>query len=544
MNTFLMPHIKKQMRKAFIIAVPVWFCSLLLPVNTIEAAQIEMVSIEVASEADMDILKRLNIDIIRRHKPEFLRFGFSITAAIAARDKAELRKAGIPWVHIESTSDGDTAEDSYVVYRSFDDPHGGIRVQLEQFADTYPDIVTLHEIGKSIQGRPIIALRITGNPDTVVFFKQKPAVLFLATHHAREWAACEMAMRLIRYFTENYGALQRVTTLLDEAEVWVIPVANPDGYQYTFTTERLWRKNLRDNDQDGVITEVDGVDLNRNFDFYWGHDDEGSSPDESDFDYRGPEPNSEPETRAVTKFIMQQRHRLKFIVSYHTFAGMILYPWWWKEDTPSYDDPIFVALAGTRENPAIWSSLIDRGYIPGVAGDVYGTVVNGNFTDWHYGTARIPGFLIELTAGVDAEGQFYGFEFPDDEALLQSVFEDNLAFALACVESAKQPASPVSLAGIEPQNIYHTPVNQSEGPEQRIDVLAKKRHIAVLLYTINSGRKHMSLFLPAYDQDDRFGIHYCKYTAVIRGQNKGDEVSYWISSQGKQEGSFTYTVGE
>ena len=194
MNSFWMPHIKKQMLKAFIIVVFVCFCSLLLPFNKSEATQTEMVSIEVASEADMDILKRLNIDLTHRHKPEFLRFGFSITAAISTRDKAKLRKAGIPWVKIASTRDGDTAEDSYVVYRSFDDSHGGIRVQLEQFADSYPDIVTLREIGKSIQGRPILALRITGNPDRAGCLKQKPAVLFLATHHAREWAACEMAM--------------------------------------------------------------------------------------------------------------------------------------------------------------------------------------------------------------------------------------------------------------------------------------------------------------------------------------------------------------
>lgn len=544
MNSFFIPQLIQEILRVSITVVFLCLCGLPLSLTKSEATQIEMVSLEVTSEEVLDRVMALNLDIIPIHKSHLLQPDYTITAAVSARDKEKLVHAGIPWVKITDTRAGDATEDSYVVYRSFDDPYEGIRIQLEQVADTYPDIVTLHEIGISVQGRPIIALRITGNPDRRGFLKQKPGVLFLATHHAREWVACEMAMRLIRYFTENYGVLQRVTTLLDETEVWIIPVANPDGYQYTFTTERLWRKNLRDNDQDGAITEVDGVDLNRNFDFYWGYDDEGSSSQESDFDYRGPEPNSEPETRAVTTFIMKQKHRLKFIVSYHTFAGMILYPWWWKEDTPSNDDPIFVALAGTRENPAIWSSLVDRGYIPGVAGDVYGSVVNGNFTDWHYGTARIPGFLIELTAGVDTEGQFYGFEFPDDEALLQSVFEDNLEFALACVESAKQPASPISPVGIKTENIYHTPVFSSEGSVQSIKVLARKRQFMVLNYTINNGWKHLSLFLPKYDPDDTFGKYYCTYTAVIRGQNRGDEVSYWMSSAGKQVGPFTYTVGE
>ena len=65
--------------------------------------------------------------------------------------------------------------------------------------------------------------------------------------------------------------------LLDTRELWFMPVANPDGYQYTFDVERLWRKNLRDNNGDGQITVGDGVDLNRNYDERWNYDNEGSS---------------------------------------------------------------------------------------------------------------------------------------------------------------------------------------------------------------------------------------------------------------------------
>ena len=65
-------------------------------------------------------------------------------------------------------------------------------------------------------------------------------------------------------------------------------VANPDGYQYTFDVERLWRKNLRDNDGDGQITISDGVDPNRNFPNHFGYDEEGSSSIFSSQTYRGP----------------------------------------------------------------------------------------------------------------------------------------------------------------------------------------------------------------------------------------------------------------
>ena len=73
-------------------------------------------------------------------------------------------------------------------------------------------------------------------------------------------------------------------------DLWFVPVANPDGYDYSFSTEPLWRKNLRDNDGDGQITDADGVDLNRNLPYKWGFDNEGSSPLPGAPTYRGPSP--------------------------------------------------------------------------------------------------------------------------------------------------------------------------------------------------------------------------------------------------------------
>ena len=273
----------------------------------------------------------------------------------------------------------------------------------------------------------------------------KPEVLFLATHHAREWVAAFMAMRLIEYLTQNYGHDDRVTRLLNTTRVWIVPVANPDGYQYTFDVERLWRKNLRDNDGDGSITIADGVDLNRNFDSHWGLDDEGSSPAFSDGTYRGSAPNSEPETQAVVNLVRD--HDFKFILSYHTYGNPILYPWGWQVKTPSFDDPIFVAQAGTDEQPAIRDSLLDIGYDPGVAADLY--ITNGDFTDWTYAAAAVPSYTVEMTLGEDAEGNYYGFEFPDDEEMLNTVFQDNLKFALSLAESAVDPAHPRSPVGMK-----------------------------------------------------------------------------------------------
>ena len=143
-----------------------------------------------------------------------------------------------------------------------------------QIAQSNPQNVQLEVIGHSLQGREIIALKVThgaGMPDG-----SRPAVLYSAAQHAREWISVEVNRRLLHYFVDNYGVDPDVTDLVNTRELWFVPVANPDGYQYTFDIERLWRKNLRDNNGDGQITIGDGVDPNRNFDEHWNYDNEGS----------------------------------------------------------------------------------------------------------------------------------------------------------------------------------------------------------------------------------------------------------------------------
>ena len=103
----------------------------------------------------------------------------------------------------------------------------------------------------------------------------------------------------MHYFIDRWRANDKrdQATCSSDTELWFVISANPDGYQYTFDHERLWRKNLRDNDGDGQITVADGVDPNRNFAEHWGYDNEGSSPDPADDTYRGPSAASEPETQ-------------------------------------------------------------------------------------------------------------------------------------------------------------------------------------------------------------------------------------------------------
>jgi len=159
-------------------------------------------------------------------------------------------------------------------------PYGGIdglQQEMHDLADQYPEMTSLEVIGQSGLGADILALQVTRDAGHGKKGK-KLTVLYVSAQHAREWISPEVNRRLLRHFLENYDTDLEIKKIVDTAELWFVLVANPDGYDYTFTPgNRLWRKTLTDNDGDGQITGVDGVDPNRNFPTFWGYYDEGSS---------------------------------------------------------------------------------------------------------------------------------------------------------------------------------------------------------------------------------------------------------------------------
>ena len=524
---------KKTCKVLFILALALTiFSATNLPLAH-SGPMLKMVAIEAKAPGQVKKLARMGIDISEVVKGPLVTGPrgvplqtYRVEAVVSALDEKKLGREGFSWSDVPGRGPVKKIGEEYDVYKSFDAPKNGIKAQLNKIKATYPHICQLKTIGHSGQKRPMLAMRLTNEK----IKGEKPQVLFLATHHAREWVATQMAMRLIKYLTTNFGSNSRVTNLLNTTEVWVIPVGNPDGYQYTFTNERLWRKNLRDNDGDGEVTIADGVDLNRNFASHWGYDDEGSSPIISSGTYRGIAPNSEPETQAVVNFIKQ--NNFKFIISYHTHGNLILYPWGWQVKTASLDDPIFVAQAGTDSNPAIYDSLAGEGYDPGVGADLY--ITNGDFTDWTYGSMGIPSHTVEFTTG-------YDFRFPDDETMVQTVFEDSLEFAMSVAESALDPAHPVSPVGIAIGDVYHTPLTASFGPNQVIEVLARKGLDLTLCVNGSCSSDRFTEKLGIF-YNDQPGVYFSRYVAVISGQSAGDTVTYEIRGGGSTLGPYKYSV--
>lgn len=271
------------------------------------------------------------------------------------------------------------------VYRSYSDK-GGIADELRATAKANPRIVKLVSIGRTVQGKEILALKVTKNARQTRDGARK-SVLYGGAQHARAWITPEMVRRLTHYYVDGYGKDPKHTKLVNTTELWFLPVSNPDGYDFTFTEgNRLWRKNLHDNNGDGAITDGDGVDLNRNFPIKWGWDNEGSSPDPSSETFRGPRAASEPETRALDSLF--RRIGFEFYINYHS-AELLLYGIGRQVSTPSPDDVINVAMAGDDAHPAV------PGYDPDISAELYTT--NGD-TDTHatvkYGTL---GFTPEMT---------------------------------------------------------------------------------------------------------------------------------------------------
>ncbi|MBN2542734.1 T9SS type A sorting domain-containing protein [bacterium] len=255
----------------------------------------------------------------------------------------------------------------------------------------YPNIVSNREsIATTWDGNYLWVQKISDNPTVD---EAEPEVFYDALIHAREAISHEQLLYFMRYLCENYGTDEMVTYLVDNRELWFLPIVNPDGYLYNESEYPdgggMWRKNRRNNGGGSY-----GVDLNRNFGYMWGYDDLGSCPDPDDLTYRGPYAFSEPETQGYRDFV--NSHEFILNISYHSYAGMYIFPWGYSYDLCD-DHSLFMEIGAnlTAEN----------GYIFGpAAATIY--LGNGVTNDWAYGDTtghdKIFAFICEV--GGDDDG--------------------------------------------------------------------------------------------------------------------------------------------
>jgi PKD repeat protein len=291
-----------------------------------------IVHISFTTDQELSTIISSNLDIIDKDTSSII--------AYATKDQQELlKKMGI---------------DSTVIYKNiyemmgFDDhperfydfhDYYSLTTELQLIADTYPTITNLTSLGDSVQGRSIWGLKISNNQDLEEI---EPEVRICGAHHGNELMSVELPLLFAWHLVQNYTVIPEVTDLIDNTEIWIIPLVNPDGRQM------MQRRN------------ANNVDLNRDYGYLW--DGSGGSP----------QPFSQPETQAIRTHAIENN----FVVSlsYHTTAAYVNFVWNYKPQ-PAPDDTFIQMICNQYAQSSGYTAI--RGY------DWYQT--RGDTNDFSYG---------------------------------------------------------------------------------------------------------------------------------------------------------------
>jgi carboxypeptidase T len=277
--------------------------------------------------------------------------------------------------------------------------------EINQRIAAYPSIMSKRVIGKSYQGRDIVAIKIS---DNVATDESEPEVLFTHHQHAREHLTVEMALYLIRELGAGYGSDSRVTSMVNNREIWIVPDLNPDGGEYDIASGsyRSWRKNRQPNSGSSYV----GTDLNRNWNYRWGCCG-GSSGSTSSETYRGASAESAPEVKVVADFVRGRvvggKQQITAGIDFHTYSELVLWPFGYTySDTTTgmtADDRNAFATVGKR-------MAASNGYTPEQSSDLY--ITDGSIDDYLWGAHKIFSYTFEMYPS-SGGGGFY----PPDEVI-------------------------------------------------------------------------------------------------------------------------------
>ncbi len=293
---------------------------------------------------------------------------------------------------------------------------GQINAKLDEFAAQRPDLVTTFDVGNSLENRTIRGIRISSAAPGA------PAILINGCQHAREWISPMTVMYIANQLVDQASTDPAIANLLATAEVFIIPVANPDGYQYTWDVNRLWRKNRRNNG-DGSF----GVDLNRNWGYQWGGS--GASANPSDETYRGPSAFSEPESSALRDFYLAHPNIVSSI-DFHSYGQLVMSAWGYTTSLPP--DAVLLQSIANGMRDAIFTVHS----MPYTAGPIGPTLylAAGNIVDWAYGDQGALAYTIELR-----DTGSTGFLLPADQILPTG--EENFAAFMTFGAATTKPVA-------------------------------------------------------------------------------------------------------
>ncbi|XP_066506063.1 carboxypeptidase A1-like [Hoplias malabaricus] len=265
---------------------------------------------------------------------------------------------------------------------------------IDMLVQENPNLVSKLVIGQSYEGRPLNVLKFSTGAN-------RPGIWIDTGIHSREWVTQASGTWFAKKIVSDYGSDAALTAILDKFDIFLEIVTNPDGFHFTHTSNRMWRKTRKPNSGSACI----GVDPNRNWDAGFGG--AGSSNSPCSETYRGPYAHSEPEVKAIVDFVISHGN-LKAFVSIHSYSQMLLYPYGYIR-TPCTDHAELDALA--KKAITDLKSLYGTNY-------KYGSIINtiyqasGGTIDWTYNQGIKYSYTFELRD----TGRF-GFVLPANQII-------------------------------------------------------------------------------------------------------------------------------
>ncbi|XP_076334627.1 carboxypeptidase B-like isoform X2 [Tachypleus tridentatus] len=227
-----------------------------------------------------------------------------------------------------------------------------IHKYMKSLESKYPKLASTFSIGKSFEGQDLLVLKIRSGKDT-----KKPIIWIDGGTHGREWITSATALYVATKLLDEYDLDDNVTKLLEFYEWYIHPVVNPDGYEYSHTTDRMWRKT-----RSWTISLIGcrGVDPNRNWPFKWNYG--GASISPCSYVYSGLIPFTEPEIKAIANFIFDHKKRVKLFLTLHSYSQMWLTPWGWTNELPSdYTDQVKIGTVAVRALRSLYGTSFKIG---------------------------------------------------------------------------------------------------------------------------------------------------------------------------------------
>ncbi|XP_077990836.1 carboxypeptidase B-like [Glandiceps talaboti] len=273
----------------------------------------------------------------------------------------------------------------YNMYHSYEE----IEEWIDNIAAENPDLAEVFEVTTSYEGRPIRGVKVTNKA-----VESTKKVFFHSLIHSREWVTGSTMLHTVRELIESYGSDPEITKYVDQIDFYIAPVLNADGYSFTWTDDRMWRKTRSPNDGSPCM----GTDPNRNFNSSWGQQ-PGASPLPCADTYYGSAPFSEVETDGTSKWI--NANKPDCYIDFHSYSQMWMSPYGY-----THNYPIDYERQAKQFNDIFL---------------LFKDVVTGGTADWAYDTE---GIVYAHATELRDDGT-YGFLLPEDQIF--EAFEETFA---------------------------------------------------------------------------------------------------------------------